>query len=468
VENHRKQVAKVIQSVKGFYAAKQRIRIYHGNSNSTRLPEFEARKFVDTSQLNHVIEVNTKEEYVLVEPSVPMDALVDATLAHGLVPLVVMEFPGITVGGGIQGGAAESSSFRHGGFHETALEYEIVLGDGSLVTASRTENPDLFWGVACTYGSLGIITLVKLQLRKAAPYVKLTYTRITGHEQAVQLLKHEAKVNKVDYIDGILFDQKTGVIMTGTLTTDCTGPIATFMGPRDEWFYLHARKVIHSADSYEEYIPIKDYLFRYDRGAFWVGRLAFAYLKLPFTKHTRHLLDRQMHTRYLYRVVHKTDLSQRYIVQDIFMPARNVLRFLDYIRTKLNIYPLWLLPIQSTGDSSDVFGLNLPVDDVVMNVGVWGKAPTRSFDEFAALNRDIEQEVVRLQGRKTLYAHSYYTENQFWQIYDRQHYIALRKRYHAETIFDDIYHKVTVTHAYKASVPKAVISHYVRRLRAKH
>jgi FAD/FMN-containing dehydrogenase len=41
-----------------------------------------------------------------------MDKLVKATLKYGLVPPVVTEFPGITVGGAIQGAAAETSSFR--------------------------------------------------------------------------------------------------------------------------------------------------------------------------------------------------------------------------------------------------------------------------------------------------------------------------------------------------------------------
>lgn len=41
-----------------------------------------------------------------------MDALVEATVKHGLVPPVVPEFPGITVGGAYNGTGGESSSFR--------------------------------------------------------------------------------------------------------------------------------------------------------------------------------------------------------------------------------------------------------------------------------------------------------------------------------------------------------------------
>jgi len=48
-----------------------------------------------------------------------MDQLVKATLAYGFAPPVVMEFPGITAGGGFSGTSGESSSFRHGFFDKT-------------------------------------------------------------------------------------------------------------------------------------------------------------------------------------------------------------------------------------------------------------------------------------------------------------------------------------------------------------
>ena len=64
---------------------------------------------IDTSLLNNVLKVDSETMTVLVEPNVPMDSLVQATLPLGLVPPVIMEFPGITVGGGFAGTAGESS-----------------------------------------------------------------------------------------------------------------------------------------------------------------------------------------------------------------------------------------------------------------------------------------------------------------------------------------------------------------------
>lgn len=47
-----------------------------------------------------MLQFNAAEKTVLVEPNVPMDKLVEATLAQGFLPKVVMELPNITVGGG--------------------------------------------------------------------------------------------------------------------------------------------------------------------------------------------------------------------------------------------------------------------------------------------------------------------------------------------------------------------------------
>ena len=241
-DQHNLDVEKIRAQMRDFFARGQKVKIYHGSTNSTRAQNFEKDKFVDVSQLDHIIEINTSENYVLVEPNVPMDKLVEATFRHNLVPPVVMEFPGITVGGGIQGGAGESSSFKHGLFHDTCLEYEIVLGNGNVTTASPTQNEDLFYGTACSYGSLGIITLVKLRLVPAKEFVNLQYHHVGSFEEAIKLT--EQKVSEaVDFVDGIMFAKNRGVIMTGNFADKSDLPVSTFSKASDEWFYLHVDKI---------------------------------------------------------------------------------------------------------------------------------------------------------------------------------------------------------------------------------
>src|SRR5438128_12150746 len=79
--------------------------------------------------------------------------LVDATLPHGFMPLVVPQLKTITLGGAVTGLGIESTSFRNGTPHESVVEMDVLTGDGRIVTCSRTQNSDLFYGFPNSYGT---------------------------------------------------------------------------------------------------------------------------------------------------------------------------------------------------------------------------------------------------------------------------------------------------------------------------
>lgn len=135
---HSEAVRRLQRQIEDYYARQVPYRVYHGSTNSTRIMTFKRSEMVDTSRLNRVLSVDTERGVAVVEPNVPMDKLVNETLKYGFVPPVVPEFPGITVGGAVQGTAAETSSHRWGCFSQTVNWIEYILGDGSLITASPT------------------------------------------------------------------------------------------------------------------------------------------------------------------------------------------------------------------------------------------------------------------------------------------------------------------------------------------
>ncbi|KAI9699082.1 MAG: hypothetical protein M1836_003271 [Candelina mexicana] len=441
--------------MRDFYEKKQAFRIYHGSTNSTRPISFQQDKMIDTSTLTHVLKVDNNSRTVLVEPNVPMDLLVKATIPYGLLPPVVMEFPGITVGGGFAGTSGESSSFKYGFFHHTVNWVELVLPNGDIVNISETNLPDLFHGAAGSFGTLGVTTLLELQLIEATKYVELTYHPVTSVEAAVYKLRSAAQDTSIDYLDGILFSLDRGVILTGRLTNSrhADWKIQRFSHSTDPWFYLHAQKTfIESMDSSKpgasitEAIPLVDYLFRYDRGGFWVGYYAFKYFVTPFNRITRWLLDPFMHTRVMYHALHESGHAHRYIIQDLALPQSTAKTFIEYVDEAFGIYPLWLCPVRQTeADQLSLHPYTLPADtkkELLINVGLWGPGPIRH-DRFVEVNRELEHKVHELSGMKWLYAHAYYTESEFWSIYDRKWYDSLRSKYGAQHL-PSVYDKVTV------------------------
>lgn len=233
-------------SVRQFYNRKERFRIFPGSTNSTRPSAGKRNNLVDISGLLHVLKVNTETKTALVEPNVPMDRLVEETINYGLIPPVVMEFPGITVGGGYAGTAGESSSFKHGFFDRTINKVEMVLANGDVVHCSDSERTDLFRGAAGAVGTLGITRLVELQLRQAKKYVETVYRPVTSISMAIKETEQATKDPQHDYEDGILLSKNQGALVTGHLTDNPKHNILIqrFSNARDPWFYLYVKDAI--------------------------------------------------------------------------------------------------------------------------------------------------------------------------------------------------------------------------------
>lgn len=76
----------------------------------------------------------------------------------------------------------------------------------------------------------------------------------------------------------------------------------------------------------------------------------------------------------------------------------------------------------------------------LLNIGVWGLGP-KDPDAFIEQNRSLESHLSKIGGCKWLYAQTFYSEEEFWSVYDRSAYEALRKKYGA-TYLPDVYGKV--------------------------
>jgi delta24-sterol reductase len=438
MDRHQRIVAQVASKVKEYFTRKEPFRISHGSTNSTR-PNLK-KHVVDISGLRNVIKVDTAKREALVEPNVPMDRLVEATLPHRLVPPVVMEFPGITVGGGYAGTAGESSSFKFGFFDRTINEVEMIMADGKVVKASEKENADLFRGAAGAVGTLGVTTLVNLQLIQAKKFVKTTYYPTRSIAQAVKEVREHTEGDKGaqnDYVDGILFSKDHGAIVTGEMVDDLppnTKP-QTFSNPWDPWFYLHVESATRNAtEPVIDYIPLAEYMFRYDRGGFWVGRSAFSYMRFPFNKFTRWFLDDFLHTRMLYRALHASGIATRYIVQDLALPYPNAEKFINYTDATFNIWPIWLCPLKQSPQPTMHPHTKPPLEDTQMlNIGLWGFGPADP-PTYLAKNLALEKTLGDLGGMRWLYAHTYHNKADFWAQFDRAWHEGLRKKYNAETL----------------------------------
>ena len=453
-KQHDADVAKICEAVKTFHKDKKHFRIYHGSTGSTRPMAFKPGSIVDTSTLTRIFPIDKEKMTVKVEPKVAMDELLAAVQKQGYLPEVVPELMGITAGGAFSGTAGESSSYRFGLFEETVTNIEIILGDGTLTTAGHKYQRDLYDGAQSSMGTVGIVTLLEIRLVKAKPYIQLDIVTAHGLTDAINKIEDAIANPKNEYIDGMLFSKDFGVVMFGRLVDKPQdgAQIRSFMKRNDPWFTNYIEKVGNQkADPKPICLTPYDYFFRYDKGVFWGGKLGFDYFHVPFNRITRWLLDPLMGSRVAYHALHEGGFASKYIVQDFDMPASKCQPFVDYISSILPNYQFWLCPAKTGEELNVIRKFRAPGGDPaklecirkerIYNVGVYGKG-TNDFDKFVKLNREIEHKLWHdFCGVKILYAHAYYTEEEFWETYNKEVYDECRRRYKGEslpTVYDKI------------------------------
>jgi FAD/FMN-containing dehydrogenase len=140
---------------------------------------------IDLSLLKE-IEVDAEARTARAGAGVRLGELDHATQEHGLAaPLGVVSqtgIAGLTLGGGI--GWLRR---KHGLACDNLVSLEVVTADGELVTASETENADLFWGLCGGGAGLGVVTSFEYRLHPVGPEVMLLFVFYPG-ERAVEIL----------------------------------------------------------------------------------------------------------------------------------------------------------------------------------------------------------------------------------------------------------------------------------------
>ena len=111
---------------------------------------------IDLSQMRSV-RVDPSNRTVRVDPGCTAADLDHATYAFGLaVPLGIVGSTGVA--GLTLGGGTGYLTRKHGLTIDNLLEVDMVLADGSFVTANKDQHADLFWAVRGGGGNFGVVT----------------------------------------------------------------------------------------------------------------------------------------------------------------------------------------------------------------------------------------------------------------------------------------------------------------------
>lgn len=426
--NHDQKIARIVQSLRAHDASNplslRKKAVSHQVPKSGDARHYDAK--VDISDLNDVLLVDVERRVCVAETGATFAQVVAATLPHGLVPLCVPELKGITVGGAVAGCSIESMSFRYGGFHDTCLEYEVVTATGEvLICTPDNENALVFQMIHGSFGTLGILARLTFRLVPATQYVHLVHETYTSIEDYKAAIDRRFRQQDCDFMDGIIHGPRQFVLCVGWFTE--TAPYTN----KYDWLKIYYKS---TATRREDYLRTADYFFRYDRGVTnvrpksLVGRLLFGkfmtsdqWLKLAARAH-----------RFLAK-------DKPTVTLDVFVPFSRLQDLLTWHDQTFAFYPLWCVPYKRVRDyewlhESFYRGLQ---DQLFVDIAIYGmrqRGPDNA-------HRLMERKLQELNGVKTLISHNYYERDEFWTIFNRANYEAVKQRTDPHNWFRDLYQK---------------------------
>ena len=425
-DRHSEKIARIAQQLRAHDGSRpvslRKKAVAHQVPKSGDLRKRDAK--IDVSDLTEILSIDPVARTCVAESGVTFVDLVAATLAHGLVPIVVPELKTITIGGAVSGCSIESMSFVHGGFHDTCLAYEVVTASGEVLDCA----PDslVFQMIHGAFGTLGILTKLTFKLVPAKPYVRLVYEKHATLAGYLDSIRAHTDTRDVDFMDGIIHSPSLYVLALGTFVE--TAPYTS----NYEWMKIYWESTARRS---VDYLGTADYFFRYDRGVTnvrphsFLGRLLFGRLMassewLRLGEKLHFLLPKDKPT----------------ITLDVFVPISKVPEFLAWYETVFGFFPLWCVPYRRVRDyewlDASVYADNH--DDLFLDLAIYGMKQHGD----ANYHRLMEEKLRELGGIKTLIAHNYYPEAEFWTIWNKPNYDAVKAITDPKNMFRDVYTKM--------------------------
>jgi FAD/FMN-containing dehydrogenase len=425
------------------------VRLSKSTSNLFRFRDDAAPGLVtlDVSAFSRVVHVDPGARTAVVGGMTTYEELADATLRHGLIPLVVPQLKTITLGGAVAGLGIESTSLRNGLPHESVRSMEILTGDGRVVTAAPgTEHEALYAGFPNSYGTLGYALWLTIELEPVSPYVHLRHFRFASAAAAMTAIAEIAVAggysgHRADFVDGTAFGPDEIYLTVGGYS-DVAPWLSDYTGQR-----IYYQSVRGPRD---DFLTIRDYLWRWDTDWFWCSR--------PFGVQrpaVRRLWPRRYRRSDVYRRLVAFDrrhgltrtldarrgrLPGEAVIQDVEIPVERGAEFAEFFHATVGMSPVWLCPLRLR--SATAWPLYpLSPRQVYVNFGFWGNVALPPGAADGHFNRQIENEVTRLGGHKGLYSTSYYSQDEFARLYNGPGYARLKAEYDPQGRLAGLYEK---------------------------
>jgi FAD/FMN-containing dehydrogenase len=448
-ERHRAGVRRLRES----YAAIPKnapVRLAKSTSNLFRARSAADAPGLDVSGLRGVVSIDVEARTADVQGMCTYEELIDATLPHGLIPLVVPQLRTITLGGAVTGLGIESTSFRNGLPHESVLEMDVLTGAGELLTVEPGD--PVFDAFPNSYGSLGYATRLRVELEPVLGDVELRhlpFDDLDALADTVELVTatRELEGVRVDGLDGVAFAPDEAYLTLATWVPSGAGPTSDYTRDR-----IYFRSVQGRAT---DRLTTHGYLWRWDTDWFWcsgafglhhprVRRLWPRRWRRSDVYHRLVRLDQR--TGFSRRLDRRKGIARERVIQDIEVPVERLREFLTWFDDEVGMRPVWLCPLrlrepEGPGSARSWPSYPLEPGPTYVNAGFWGTVPIGPGRADGDVNRAVEAKVTELGGHKSLYSDAYYDESTFADLYNTANLMQLRQELDPQGRLPELYEK---------------------------
>lgn len=457
-EKHGERVAEVIRQIEAWQQAGCGEKLCTARSGWLTMSEM-----VPTYKLSHrnirvdlrdILEIDEHRRILRVEPLATMGQITRGLIPRGWILPVVPELDDLTVGGLLMGFGVETSSHKYGLFQHICEAFEIVTAEGKLLRCSASENPELYYLLPWSHGTLGFLVAAELRIIPAKTYVKVHYQPVFTFDGWTELFEKACRnTGDNDFVEALVYDRCHAVIMRGKLTDEPgsdggINPIGNWYKP---WFYKYVQSYLGNRVSGVDYLPLRDYLHRHTRSYFWAMEEIIGFGNHPLF---RTLLGWALPPRIELLKYTENETTRRlrekhHVVQDMLMPIRKLKESIEYFDENFDLYPLWLSPMAVYGNDRNLGFLHPhraadgTVDELYVDIGAYGTPRRRGFDGRTALPK-LEEFVIAQGGYQALYAKTTLSREDFRRMFDHRDYDRLREALpYCRQAFGEVYDKVS-------------------------
>ena len=227
------------------------------------------QKRINTNDLDSILSIN--ENYIDCESAVTVGKINRMTIQKEKIVPSLPEGDNFTVGGCLGGIALGSNSYSNGFFNNNVIDFDIILGNGEILKdVSVDKNSDLYYGIGGTYGTIGIITRVKLKLIPCMPYVKVDYLHHDSFDGFYRNFRQIINDSKDDFVEAFVNNRNDFTIVVANYIEDVNSDEILVIRDKDMFKQRDMCVYAQIAQKKESnYLRLVDYLERYSYSAFW-------------------------------------------------------------------------------------------------------------------------------------------------------------------------------------------------------